>query len=148
MSLEDWLQNGWLVKHKTSTQEIKDLLKIADRDIRDSQRPGLSEDWRLAIAYNAALQSATAALAATGYRASRVAHHYRVIQSLTFTLKLDQGLVDQLDSFRHKRNVSDYEQAGAVSEQEAKEMLSLARELRAGVESWIGKNHSQLNPTN
>ncbi len=28
-------------------------------------------DWRFAIAYNAALQAATAALAASGYRASR-----------------------------------------------------------------------------
>jgi hypothetical protein len=48
--------------------------------------PHLSPDWRLNIAYNAALQAATAALAAAGYRASREAHHCRAIQSLAFTI--------------------------------------------------------------
>jgi len=46
-------------------------LRLAERDLRECQAAGLSPDWRLAIAYNAALQSATAALAAAGYRAAR-----------------------------------------------------------------------------
>ena len=66
----------------------------------------------LAIAYNAALQCAIAALAACGYRASREAHHYRVIQSLPHTIGADAKLVAQLDAFRKKRNVGDYERAG------------------------------------
>jgi hypothetical protein len=45
----------------------------------------ISEDWKLNIAYNAALQAATAALAAAGYRAAREQHHYRTIQSLALT---------------------------------------------------------------
>ena len=80
MTLQDWLINGWLTPHKTTPQEIKDLLTVADRDLTDCQVSGLSSEWRLNIAYNAALQSATAALAASGYRAAREAHHYRVIQ--------------------------------------------------------------------
>jgi len=36
---------------------------------------GLDPDWRLNIAYNAALHSATAALAAEGYRATRESYH-------------------------------------------------------------------------
>ena len=63
MSLKDWLKNGWLVEHKTSPQEITDLLGVMDRDLADCETPGLSPDWRLNIAYNAALQAATAALA-------------------------------------------------------------------------------------
>lgn len=69
--MTDWARNGWLVEHRTSPQEIADLLGVADRDLRDGAVRGLSEDWRLAIAYNAALQCATTALAACGYRASR-----------------------------------------------------------------------------
>ena len=66
MSLTNWRDNGWLVEHKTSPQEISDLLNVADRDLADCESPGLSPDWQLSIAYNAALQTATAALAAWG----------------------------------------------------------------------------------
>lgn len=137
LSLENWVQNGWLVKHKTSPAEIKDLLGIADRDLKDCRRSGLSEDWQLGIAYNAALQSATAALACAGYRASRETHHYRVIQSLAFTIKADRKFIGELDSFRKKRNICDYERTGSVSEKEAHEMIDLARQLRKAVEKWI-----------
>ena len=82
MSLADWARNGWLTKHKMSQNEIRDLLSVVDRDLADSVAQGLSPDWRMNIAYNAALQAATAALAVAGYRASRDQHHYRVIQSL------------------------------------------------------------------
>lgn len=55
MSLGDWLRNGWLGAHKTSSKEIFDLLGLADRDLRECQAGGLGPDWRLAIAYNSAL---------------------------------------------------------------------------------------------
>lgn len=146
MSLSDWARNSWLVEHKTSAQEIADLLGVADRDLHDCASKDLSEDWQLAIAYNAALQSATAALAASGYRASRDNHHYRVIQSLAFTIGAESKLITQLDAFRKKRNVGDYERAGLVSEKEAAEMVALARELRKKVEEWLRHNHPELLP--
>jgi SAV_6107-like HEPN len=99
---------------------------------------------RFAIAYNAALQAATAALAATGYRASRESHHHRVIQSLEFTLAPDRKLIDTFDRFRKKRNASSYDVAGSVSDKEAHEMYELAVSLRAKVEAWIRKNHRRL----
>ncbi len=144
MSLRDWLRNGWLIEHQTSLQEITDLLGLADRDLTECQIPGLSPDWRLNIAYNAALQAATAALAAAGYRAGRESHHYRVIQSLAHTIKADAGLIAQLDRFRKKRNIGGYERAGMTSDQEVKEMLALAQKLRNDVEEWLGANHPEL----
>jgi len=144
MSLSDWARNRWLVEHRTSPREIADLLEAADRDLRDCVRPGLSEDWQLAIAYNAALQCATMALAACGYRASREAHHHRTLQSLAYTIQVEPNLIRQLDAFRKKRNISGYEQAGAVSETEAREMRLLARSLRERVEDWLRQNHSHL----
>jgi len=79
MSLAEWLNKGWLTNHKANPREIAELLGVADRDLTDSQIRGLSPDSQLSLAYNAALQMATAALAAAGYRAAREAHHYRVI---------------------------------------------------------------------
>lgn len=144
MTLNDWLEKGWLAIHRPDRREIRELLDIANRAISDAQVKGISADARLSIAHNAALQLAAAALAATGYRAGREAHHYRAIQSLALTIGSSTDLVDQLDSFRKKRNISDYERAGAVSDQEAKEMLALAKMLRETVTTWLENNHPEL----
>jgi hypothetical protein len=138
------LENGWLIEHRTTPREITDLLGVADRDLADAEVPRLSPDWRLNIAYNAALQSAAAALAAAGYRAARDGHHYRVIQSLTHTVGADAHVISQLDLFRKKRNIGGYERAGVTSDMEAGEMLTLARNLRKEVERWLGTNHPRL----
>ena len=144
VDLRDWLKNGRLTEHQTSRQEIADLLGVIDRDAAQCQIPGLGPDWQLNIAYNAALQVATAALAAAGYRASREAQHYRVIQSLADTMGVDTRRIAQLQSYRKKRNISDYECAGGVSQQEAREMIALASELRADLTAWLAANHPEL----
>jgi hypothetical protein len=144
MSLRDWLRNGWLTEHATSRQEIADLLAVADRDLADCQAEGLSPDWRLAIAYNAALQAATAALAAAGHRATRSQHHFRTIQSLAYTIGADADVVAQFDAFRKKRNIGGYERAGLVSNREADEMVALAIRLRRDVENWIRDERANL----
>ena len=144
MSLKNWENNSWLTKHQTSPQEIAELLGVVDRDIGDSQTTGLSADWRLNISYNAALQAATAALAASGYRASRDQHHYRVIQSLAYTIEAESSLITQFDAFRKKRNLAGYEREGLVSDQEAEEMVKLARNLRQTIQRWLRKNYPHL----
>ena len=50
MSFADWVNNGWLVAHTSSKQEIANLLGIVARDLKDSQAKGVSNDWRFAIA--------------------------------------------------------------------------------------------------
>ncbi len=144
MSLQDWLKNGWLTEHKPSRQETRDLLGVADRDLADCAVPGLSADWRLNIAYNAALQLATAAMAAAGYRPARESHHYRVIQSLAHTVGANDAIIGRLDQFRKKRNIGGYERAGLVSDAEVHELIGLARDLRVSVERWIKETHPSL----
>ena len=36
MTLPEWAEYGWLRRHKTTRQEIADLLGIVDRDLRDA----------------------------------------------------------------------------------------------------------------
>ena len=144
MSLKNWRDNGWLADHKTSTQEIADLLTVSERDLKDSSAPGISPDWQLAIAYNAALQTATAALFASGYRAGREAHHYRIIQSLAHTIQAKPDLINQLDKFRKKRNIGGYEAAGRISQQEADEMKKLAENVCEQIVQWLHQNHANL----
>ena len=144
MSLSDWVRNGWLTTHTTSPAEIRDLLDVVERDLLDSATEGLSADWRLNIAYNAALQAATAALAAAGYRATRDQHHYRIIQSLGETIGADARLVTAFDAFRKKRNISGYDRAGLVSDAEVKAMREMALQLRDEVLAWLRRTHPAL----
>ena len=144
MSLADWQKNGWLIEHRTSAHEIADLLAVVERDLADSAAEQVSADWRMNIAYNAALQAATAALAAAGYRASREQHHYRIIQSLRETVGASAERVATLDAFRKKRNITGYERVGAVSDADAVEMRTLALEVRDEVVAWLERHHPHL----
>jgi hypothetical protein len=96
------------------------------------------------IAYNAALQVATAALAAAGYRASRDSHHFRVIQSLHETVGTDSSTVATFDAFRKKRNITGYERVGTVSDADATAMRTLAVRLRDEVIDWLRRHHGSL----
>jgi hypothetical protein len=137
MSLEDWLKDKLIVKHRPSAGEIAELLHICDRDLEEVAIIELSPDWRLSIAHNAAL-------AAVGYRARKEGQRYLVLQSLAFTIEADPATIRQLDKFREKRNISEYERAGLVTEQEAKEMIALAKQLRRDVEQWLRTHHPGL----
>ena len=144
--MKAWEQtNRWLVAHQTSRDEIASLLAVGDRDLRDSRVAGLSADARLSMAYSSALQFASAALAAEGYRPARGGdHHYRIIQALALTLGWDAKKVKRLDTFRTKRNTSAYERAGEVSDAEAQEIQNMAAALRDELVTWLGRNHPEL----
>ena len=70
---------------RNTADEIQRLLALADRELASCATKGLATDWRFAIAYNSALQLATAALAAARYRAGHEAHHRRAIQLVAQT---------------------------------------------------------------
>lgn len=144
VTLEEWLAASQAKTHKTSKNEIASLLKAADRDLADSQLAGLSLDRKFTTAYSAALLTATAALAATGYRAPQEGHHYWSIQSLAFTIGAVPATINLFDAFRRKRNIADYETVGLISAAEAKSTLALARSLRVEAAAWLKKNHGAL----
>ncbi len=144
MSLENWLNDKLIVRHRPSAGEVAELLHICDRDLEKAEIIELGPDWPLSIAHNAAVQTAKAALAAVGYRARKEGQHYLVLQSLAFTIKTNPATIKQLDKFRQKRNISDYERAGLVTEQEAEEMIALAKQLRDDVEQWLRAHYPSL----
>lgn len=69
MPLKELLAEGRLRPHKSSRREIRDLLQVADRDLKDAAVKAISIDLRFQTAYQAALQLATIVLASSGYRA-------------------------------------------------------------------------------
>ena len=146
VSLADWLANHWIVSHQATLEEITDLFALVDRDLDDAAISRLSPDWRLGISYNAALQLATLALAAEGYRPGRERAHERAILSLRDTAGVAPKTVDLLDAVRRKRNQINYERAGTTSAAEAEEFHQLVTTLRRDVVLWLRKKHRALFP--
>lgn len=146
MSLELWEKNGWLRKHQTSLQEIKGLLSLVERDIEDASREVISNDWQFNIAYNAGLQLATIALLTAGYRAGRgESKHYRVIQALPLVMGEQYStLKNYLDNCRRKRNISEYDAAGTISEKEAAELLKTVKAFKTELEEWLKTKISEF----
>src|SRR5207249_662211 len=111
--------NRWIVEHQATREEIADLFAVVDRDLADAAIARLSADWQLGITHSAALQLATIALVAEGYRPGRDRAHERAINSLRHTIGLEPEIVALLDTVRRKRNNLTYEHAGATSQKEA-----------------------------
>jgi hypothetical protein len=145
MSLTQWAENGWLRRHRTSRDEIDNLLKIVDRDLQDAREGGISCDWQFGIAYNAALKLCAILLYAEGYKAERTLQHYRTIQALALILgKAKSPDVQYLDACRAKRNIVEYDQIGVVGKADADELIAFTEELRQIVLKWLKKQHPDL----
>lgn len=145
MSLEKWAEYGWLKAEPTSRDEIKSLLAIVDRDLKDASVVGVSEDRRFEAAFSAARTAATIALRASGYRTSTQAgHHVKTMESLEFTIKADSKLIQRMKTLSKKRNATSYDSAGNVSTQELELATKTATELRRTVIAWLEKNHPEL----
>jgi hypothetical protein len=110
MSLEKWAEYGWLKLEPTSRDEIRSLLKIVDRDLKDAAVSAVSEDRRCEAAFAAARTSPTIALRASGYRtAMQTGHHLKTIESLELTIKADARLIQRTKMLSRKRNATSYD---------------------------------------
>src|SRR5947209_20063660 len=104
VSLDKWVEYGWLKAEPTSRDEIKGLLKIIDRDLKDANITTISDDRRFEAAFSAARTAANVALRASGHRTSSGAgHHVKTVESLGLTMKVDAKLIQRLKVLGKKR---------------------------------------------
>lgn len=145
MTLNQWASNGWLRPHKTSGEEIGNLLAIVKRDMRDAKEGVISADWRFGIAYNAALKLCTVLLYAEGYRPEKSLAHYRTLQALPLILGVrrrdDAGY---LDACRAKRNTVEYDFVGGATDADADELMEFVEGLETDVLDWLKVEHPDL----
>ena len=143
MNLKDLLNQGRLRQHKTSKKEIENLLELVRRDIKDAKVEGLSSDRRFACAYNAVLQLATILLYCKGYKPEGTGHHFIVFQAMKIIMGNNYyTLADYFDSCRSKRNITDYDYAGAISDLEAEELIEEAEKFLEITINWLKKNYT------
>ncbi|HUW32079.1 MAG TPA: hypothetical protein VM223_10740 [Planctomycetota bacterium] len=145
MSLQQWLENSWVVKVTPSAQVVKDHLAIADRELDDAAAVR-SADGNFGHAYDAVRALCEAAINAAGYEVPKGGRqHERLIESLRYTLGAAcPEDVDYLDRCRRQRHKVKYERTGVVSRGDADQLLDAAKCLRSAVQTWLESNHPDL----
>jgi uncharacterized protein (UPF0332 family) len=125
--------------------EIANLLDIVERDLKDASEGSMSEDWRFGIAYNAALKLCTMLLYARGYRSTRQSNHYYTINALPLIVETSHKKDAQyLDRCRIRRNQVEYDAIGLVTEADAEELVSFAKNFKELVIAWLKKHSPEL----
>ena len=145
MKLKRLLSQDRLRPHKTSKEEINNLLRLIKRDIKDAKVQALSHDRQFATAYNAVLQMAIILLYCKGYKPSGIGQHFTAFQMLKEVMgKEYYALSDYFDSCRAKRNLTDYSYAGKISKTEVEELIIEAERFMEVIVAWLKNNYPKL----
>jgi hypothetical protein len=125
---------------------ISRLLTAASRNLSDASVVEISMETRFDVAYKSILQSANAALQASGYRTltSKPGHHQTMLQLLVKTAGVRRETVIVLDALRRQRNVVDYS-GDLIPESAVIECVSQAEYLIKKVHDWISTHYPELN---
>lgn len=106
---------------------------------------GLSSEGRFQLAYSAALDLATVAVLAFGYRVkTRIGHHELTFEAAGLAVGKEAGAaVHYFDVCRRRRNDIAYE-GSEIGEEFANELLQETSHFLVLVEGWLRRNHSEL----
>ena len=126
---------------------ISRLLKAAERNLSDAGVVKISLESRFDMAYKSILQSANAALQASGYRTltSKPGHHQTMLQLLIKTAGVDRDTLIILDALRRQRNIVDYS-GDLIPQSAVRECVAQAQYLIEQVRNWIPTHHPGLTP--
>ena len=149
MTLEQWSQNGWIQPYEPTTEGVRQLLQVVDRDLSDACTEGLSADGQFQHAYDAALQLCMIPLQASGYRPAKGqgGHHRYAIESLQLTL--GEGWSETaryIERCSRLRGQAVYDRIGVVDQEAASELIETVKELRKNVVNWLKRAHPELVP--
>lgn len=146
MSLKSYIDSNYLMKCSASQDEILELFRIVERDIRLAEKLKDDNDWQFAIAYNSVLQLATIPIRVSGYRATtKVGHHWVTLTVLPeFLGKEFQVEADYFNECRVKRNTVEYKSSGDITPGEALKLIHHAKLLKKAVLSWLKKHHPKF----
>lgn len=134
-----------LKPHKTSKEEISNLLAVVERDLRDAALFELSADRRFATAYNSVLQLSKIVIACVGYRVSGLGHHETTFCAVELAMGQSiSKLTSYFDVCRRKRNALDYDMANVVTSTEVDELIEKANDFNEQVSRWLGTNYPQF----
>ncbi len=132
MALENWFEQGKLLKHTATKEELTAIMGVVERNFQDASIKGLSSDQKYILSYQAAFEAALALIKCCGYRPIKVGHHYIVWQCMKDVLgEKTRKSILLFENAAKKRNKLSYDIAGIASQKEADEMFQEARDFVA-----------------
>lgn len=144
MSWEKLLTDRVITALPPTKQELDNLRSIVTRSLGDVSAEGLSADTRFVIAYDAARTLSLMVVRAAGYRPRSAGAHYNTFAALEVADAAFAAVSAYFDGCRIKRNVSEYEFAGGVSDTDADGLLKAAQQFAVDAEAWIKTHHPEL----
>jgi uncharacterized protein (UPF0332 family) len=145
MSLENLENAGEIALQPVSKSEIQDLLSKAERKLKDSQFDSISSETRLELAYTVILTCAMIALRSRGYRVTSLsATHYIAIETLRYTLNLEDKKVGYYQSLRALRHRDIYGSVFEIGEKELNRAIKESSSLLCKVKEWLSRNYPDL----
>ena len=140
MVLENWLEIGKLIKHKTNKEELNAIFGVIDRCFNDAGLKGLSSDQKYISSYQAAFEVAIALIYCHGYRPIKIGHHYIVWQCIKDLVGEDiRKMILLFENAAKKRNKLSYDIAGLASQKEADEIYAEAMNFVSLIKGKIEK---------
>ncbi len=145
MSWAKLLISNRVTQQPSTKAELDSLRSIVARCFSDVVAKGLSADARFIMAYDAARTLSVMIVRASGYRPRSVGGHYNTFLALEAAdPPAFAALSAYFDGCRNKRNISEYDGAGGVTDTEAEELLKAAQKFAIDTENWIKVNHPSL----
>lgn len=97
------------------------------------------------MAYDAARTLSLMIVRAAGYRPRAVGGHYNTFLALEAADPAFAALSAYFDGCRIKRNASEYDFAGGVSDTDADSLLQVVQKFRVDAETWVEARHPKLS---
>ena len=144
MSWPKLLADRTVTTTPTSREELANLRSIVTRSLRDLAVAGLSADARFIMAYDAARTLSLMVVRAAGYRPRSAGAHYNTFVALEAADPTFASLSAYFDTCRVKRNVSEYDFAGTITDTDADGLAKAARDFSVEVEAWLKQRHPGL----
>jgi hypothetical protein len=125
-------------------EELDNLRSIVARSLGDVTAPGLSADSRFIMAYDAARTLSLIIVRASGYRPRTVGGHYNTFLALEAADPVFAKMSAYFDGCRMKRNTSEYDFAGGVTDTDATALLSAVETFAQDAEAWVKARYPHL----
>jgi hypothetical protein len=145
MSWAKLLANNTVTKLPATKSEIDNLRTIVARSLSDVAAVGLSVDARFIMAYDAARTLSLILVRAAGYRPRTAGGHYNTFLALEAADPAFAALSAYFDGCRIKRNASEYDLAGGVSDTDAHGLLETVQQFVFDADAWLEKHHPQFS---